>query len=366
MVVVGLFNAFSENKGFEFLTARLVLVRTSDSSRPSRAIRSPPESLMIVTTIAHPNIALIKYWGKRDPVLNLPAMSSLSITLDGFSTRSTLHWGTSSDSVWIDGVAAEPLAARRVLAFLDLVVPGRPPCALESASDFPASAGLASSSSAFAALALASSVAAGLDSSPDALSILARRGSGSACRSLHGGYVLWEMGERLDGLDSRAHALVGPEHWDLRVIACVVEAGPKALSSTQGMLRSAATSHCYRPFVESAPLLVERAIRALRERDLLALVAAMESSTRSMLCAMWASEPAIRYFKAESIAIIDAVETARREGIPCGWTMDAGPNVKVLCEPASLESLLERLDGLCPRLFVHGVGGPARVESITS
>ena len=136
---------------------------------------------MQATATAHPNIALIKYWGKRDVPLNLPSTSSLSVTLDTFETTTTVTWGTDADALLVNGEQLSAGAAARALDFLSLIDPRRPPCRIVSTNNFPTAAGLASSASAFAALALAGTAAAGQTLSPQAMSVLARRGSGSAC-----------------------------------------------------------------------------------------------------------------------------------------------------------------------------------------
>src|SRR6185503_9492221 len=128
--------------------------------------------MTVAAAIAHPNIALVKYWGKRDPILNLPATPSVSLTIAPFTTRTTVEWGAERDEVVLNGEARSGPPRDRVLRFLDLVDPHRPPCSVRSENDFPTAAGLASSSSAFAALALAATKAAGQTLDPTALSLL--------------------------------------------------------------------------------------------------------------------------------------------------------------------------------------------------
>ena len=182
------------------------------------------------TAVAHPNIALVKYWGKRDHALNLPAAGSVSLTLGPVRTRTTVRWGEPGDRLVLDGETADATATRRVSAFLDLVralVPDLGGAEVVSANDFPTAAGLASSSSGFAALAVAATEAAGLALDTEQLSVLARRGSGSAARSVLGGFVRMNAGIRDDGTDSFAVPVADVDHWDLRVVIAVTEAGPK-------------------------------------------------------------------------------------------------------------------------------------------
>jgi diphosphomevalonate decarboxylase len=313
------------------------------------------------TAIAHPNIALVKYWGKRDRALNLPATSSLSVTLDRFETRTTVSWGVDRDEVVLDGARVQGLSAQRVLDLLDLVDPQRPPCAVQSGSNFPVAAGLASSSSAFSALALAATAAAGRSLDPAELSVLARRGSGSACRSLWGGFVHWTRGERADGHDSHGHPIALQEPWDLRVVVAVVHAGRKAVGSTVGMVRTRATSPVFPVFVEENEGLVLDAKEAVLTRDLPSLIDCMERSTTLMHASMLTAVPSVRYLKPGSLAVLDAVDALRAGGVRCGWTMDAGPNVKVLCRAGDADAVQRALEPLVRAVHVLGPGGPARL-----
>src|SRR2546422_5980407 len=196
------------------------------------------------TARANVNLALVKYWGKRDRALNLPATGSISLTLEGLSVEASVAFGGGeADRVEIDGVEAAGDEALRVVRFLDLVraETGRRERALVATrSTVPRGVGLASSAAAFAALALAASRAAGVALDPPALSALARRGSGSAARSIFGGFVEWRRGERADGRDSVAEPLAPPEFWDVRVVVAVTSSAPKAGSSRAGMERGAA------------------------------------------------------------------------------------------------------------------------------
>ncbi|MFH1469426.1 MAG: diphosphomevalonate decarboxylase [Pseudomonadota bacterium] len=317
--------------------------------------------MLTVTAEAHPNIALVKYWGKRDLALNLPSTSSLALTLGGFATRTTVTWGEQQDEVLLDGAPASAQAAARVLRFLDLVDPDRPPCRVQSASNFPVAAGLASSSSAFAALALAATEAAGRHLDPARLSALARRGSGSACRSLAGGFVHWRRGDDPDGVDSFALPVAPDPAWELAVVVAVVHGGPKVVGSTEGMLRSADTSPCYPAFVAQNERLVAQGLAAVAARDLPALAEVMERSTLLMQASMSTAWPPIRYLRSGSLAVLERIEALRAGGLVCGWTMDAGPNVKVVCSPADAEAVRGALAPLVSAAHVLGVGGPARV-----
>jgi len=316
---------------------------------------------MQATATSHPNIALIKYWGKRDRALNLPAVPSLSITLAPFETRTAVCWGEAEDRFEINGAVATGDAASRIAAFLDLVDASRPPVHIVSSNNFPTAAGLASSSSAFAALALAASAAAGQARSKKELSILARQGSGSAARSLWGGWVTWATGEASDGSDSHGSPLAPQDHWDLRVIVALVSDEKKAISSREGMLHTEATSPLYPGWVSSGEADLEEAIAAVQERDLERLGTVMEHSSMKMHGTMLSANPPVRYLKAGSIAVLDAVEGLRRQGVPAWATMDAGPNVKVLTTAESAEQVRSALAEIVQTTHTLHIGGSARL-----
>ena len=316
---------------------------------------------MKATAIAHPNIALIKYWGKRDLALNLPATSSLSLTLDRFETKTTVEWGAPTDEFIIDGQRQEGARAAKIARFLDRISSDRPGVRVHSGSNFPVAAGLASSSSAFAALALAATQAAGQDLTRAELSALARQGSGSASRSLFGGFALWNRGELADGTDSHATAVAPRDHWDVCIVAAVVDAARKAVGSTEGMIRSRETSAHYATFVDTSDALVAEGRAAVEQRDLPRLIAAMERSTKMMHRVMESSQPPLEYVKPLSRAVTQHVENLREQGLNCGWTMDAGPNVKVLCRREDAQAVSQALKTLVDRVEVLYPGGAARL-----
>jgi len=314
--------------------------------------------------LAHPNIALIKYWGKRHIPLNLPAVSSLSVTLDTFETDTTVTWdhGGSTDSIVVNHTPLSGKGAQRVSRFLDLVGgPDRPRCAVESTNNFPTAAGLASSASAFAALALATCAAADQDLDRTRLSILARQGSGSASRSLWGGWVRWDKGERADGTDSHGILLAPRDHWDVSVVVALVGSGPKPIGSTAGMVRTQETCALYPGWVDSAEADVREAEAALEARDLDRLGAAMERSTYKMHATMIATWPPIRYWRPQTVAVLEAIESLRQAGVSAWSTMDAGPNVKVLCATEDVPRVVAAIESAGVAARPLGVGGDARL-----
>jgi diphosphomevalonate decarboxylase len=314
--------------------------------------------------LAHPNIALIKYWGKRDIPLNLPAVSSLSVTLDTFQTDTTVradHPGT-TDHIVVNGTLLEGRGAARVSRFLDLVAgTDRPRCAVESTNNFPTAAGLASSASAFSALALAAAAAFDQDLDPTRLSILARQGSGSACRSLWGGWVRWDRGEEADGSDSHGFPIAPRDHWDIAVVVAVVGSGPKPIGSTAGMVRTQETCPLYPGWVDSAEEDVMEGETAVHLRDLDRLGAAMERSTYKMHATMIATWPPIRYWRPQTVAVLEAVEHLRQGGTSAWSTMDAGPNVKVLCHRNDVPKVVAAIQTTGVRAQPLGVGGDTRL-----
>ncbi|MFD4374834.1 diphosphomevalonate decarboxylase [Streptomyces sp. NPDC058486] len=321
------------------------------------------------TAIAHPNIALVKYWGKRDEDLILPYAPSLSLTLDVFPTTTSVRLapGAGADTVVLDGAMATGSTQQRVSDFLDLVREraGRSERAVvETRNTVPTGAGLASSSSGFAALALAASTAYGLTLDRVALSRLARRGSGSACRSVWGGYALWRTGEEEGGdpdLDSYAVPVLAAE-MDLALVISIVESGPKAVSSREAMRHTVATSPCYQSWAASNGSDLDAMHLALRRGDPEAVGEIAERSALGMHATMLAARPAVRYWTPATLAVLDAVLRLRHDGVSAYASIDAGPNVKVLCRgaDAALVSDVVREATAC-RLVVARPGPGARL-----
>ncbi len=317
------------------------------------------------TALAHPNIAFIKYWGNRDNPLRLPANGSISMNLLGLETRTSVLFDASlhADELSIDSKPASGAALERVSHVLDLVraLSGVSQFArVESASNFPAGAGMASSASAFAALALAASTAAGLDLDEASLSRLARRGSGSACRSVPGGFVEWKAGTT--DLDSYAYSLVPPDHWDLADCIAVISAEHKTTGSTQGNTL-AVTSPLQDGRVTDTPRRLDICRRAIVDRDFEALAEIVELDSNMLHAVMMTSSPALFYWQPVTLTVMEAVRQARAGGLPVCYTIDAGPNVHVITQKghqAAVKSLLEGIAGV-KEVCVAAPGGPARL-----
>ena len=301
---------------------------------------------------ARANIALSKYWGKADRALNLPAVPSLSLTLDDLVTETTAarDEALAHDHVELDGVLRTGDEARTLSAFLALVraragVPEGAPgtfLRVRSHNRFPTASGLASSASGYAALAAATTAAYGLALDDVALSALARRGSASAARSVFGGWVELPAGAPGDDTTG-ARPLFAPDHWDVAMVLALVDRGPKDIASRDGMRRTAETSPYYAAWLATAPLLHARVRAAVTARDLAATGDAMEASTMAMHASAWAAQPAVRYARGVTLEVLDAVRALRREGVGAWATMDAGPHVKVLCAVGDAESVAARL-----------------------
>jgi diphosphomevalonate decarboxylase len=282
--------------------------------------------------VAHANIALAKYWGKADRERNLPAVPSLSLTLDALRTQTFTEFDASltEDEIALDGRPARDKERKRVVAMLDAVraMAGMATRArVESENSFPTAAGLASSASGFAALALAATHAAGLEVAPSALSALARAASVSAARSLWGGFVV------LPARAEHAEPLATGSHFPLAMTVALTRAGEKAVGSTEGMIRTALTSPYYAGWLEMAPRLYEQIRQAVLDRDLATLGKAVEASALAMHASMFAADPPIVYFSPVTLSVMERVRELRASGVPAFFTMDAGPHVKVVSEP---------------------------------
>jgi diphosphomevalonate decarboxylase len=296
-----------------------------------------------VTAVAGTNIALVKYWGKRDVALNLPATGSLSLTLDRLGTRTTVAFDDGArDRLILDGATAGDAETARVSAFLDRVR-ARAQIArralVTSDNSVPTAAGLASSASGFAALALAATRAAGLALPPPELSALARVGSGSAARSIFGGFVEMARGERADGADAVARPLQEGDGWDLRLVVAITASGPKAMGSTAAMTLTARTSPYHDAWIASVPADLAAARAAIAARDLPALGAVAERSALRMHASAMAADPGIIYWNPATLGAIARVRALRDAGTPAFFTIDAGPHVKVLCRAADAEPI---------------------------
>jgi diphosphomevalonate decarboxylase len=315
------------------------------------------------SAVANPNIAFIKYWGKIDEKLNLPANRSVSMNLAALTTVTTVEFrpGLRVDAVTINDRLADGQATERVSRHLDRVrsLAGQSMKArVSSRNDFPAGTGLASSSSAFAALSLAATKAAGLELSERDLSRLARLGSGSACRSVPAGFCLWE-GDSDE--TSFARQLAQPRHWDLVDVIAIVAYTHKAVGSQDGHAL-ALTSPLHGARLAAVPGWLGAVVEGIGHRNLAAMGPSLEAEALAMHGVMMTSMPSLLYWAAGTVTVLKAVRTWRRGGLQVYFTMDAGPNVHCICEAKDgleVERRLRNLNGV-EDVLVSGVGEGVR------
>lgn len=319
-----------------------------------------------VTARACANIALVKYWGKRDAALNLPAAGSLSLTLGALVTQTTVAFddALAKDELVLDGAPAD---AGRVAPFLDLVrdhagIATR--AKVTSRNEFPTASGLASSASGFAALAVAATRAAGLAMGPRELSVLARQGSGSAARSIFGGFVRMQAGEKVDGSDAYAEPIPTPLVGKVRMVIAIVGGGaPKSHGSRDAMEHSAETSPLYAGWLAAVPRDLVEAEAAIAAGDIAALGTIAEANALAMHATAIASRPAIVYWQPATLALLAAVRELRARGLAAWATMDAGPHVKVLTTVDDAETVAAQLASVagCSSTMISAPGGPVEV-----
>ena len=292
---------------------------------------------------AHPNIAFIKYWGNLDPELRIPANGSLSMNLAPLKTVTTVSFDTDllADELTINSRPAGQAALNRVSLLLnrvrelaDLQTFAR----VSSENNFPTGTGIASSASAFAALALAASTSLSLELSEKSLSELARKGSGSASRSIPGGFVEWDP----DPEYSYAYSIAGPEHWDLVDFVVLISQEHKSVVSSDGH-RLAESSPIQAARVADAPRRLDICRKALLEKDFWSLAEIAEQDSNLMHSVMLSSDPPLYYWQPATLEVMTAVRSWRMAGIPVFFTIDAGPNVHVICPAEASDQVRSKL-----------------------
>jgi diphosphomevalonate decarboxylase len=305
---------------------------------------------MSKTTIrAGSNIAFIKYWGVDDASINLPQTSSISMTLADAHTTTTVEWlsGAQQDEITVDGRTLAGEAGARIVRHLDRIrqLAGTQQRAhVVSKNNFPMASGIASSASGFAALTVAACQSLGLSLDATQMSALARLASGSASRSLFGGYVEWTRG--VDHTTSVARMLFPPEHWELYDLVAIVSSAEKTVSS-EGGHRIAATSPLNRARVDHVAELLPDVEAAIAERNLDKLGAAIEWDALAMHAVMQTGSPSLLYWQPGTLEILHAVRRWRsEEGLAAYFTIDAGPNVHVICTAQDAPTVEARLAAL--------------------
>ena len=308
---------------------------------------------------AQPNIALIKYWGKRDLEKNLPAVGSLSVTLDNLWTKMTVEFsGLEENDVLTVNQTGNQELLPRISACLDLVAGvDRPRASIISECNFPIAAGLASSASAFAALVVAASKASGNDRDRLSLARIAGAASGSAARSLFGGFV------ELQASDSsiNVETIMAANDWPLSVVVAITEENAKPVSSGAAMNRSAETSPFYASWLERQADDLESARDAVLRRDFAQLAAVSEHNCLKMHSVMWGSRPPIVYWNSVTLSCMEAVRRLQSDGHAVFFTIDAGPQLKAICLPDASGLVRDSLDACAGviRTMVSGLGAGA-------
>lgn len=275
------------------------------------------------------NIALCKYWGKRDAELNLPVNSSLSISLGKLGTKTVIKFSKTADKIFLNGKPAPKAFAARLSAYLDLFRNEGQFFEVRTKNNIPTAAGLASSASGFAALVKALDQLMGWGFNPRELSMLARLGSGSASRSLYDGFAVWHAGQRPDGMDSYAELIDAP--WDsLRIGILEVSKVRKKVGSTEGMNRTRETSELYEAWPKQAACDYDELRTAVAAQDFPMFGKTAENNALAMHATMMAAWPPLCYWKPQSVSLMQKVWAAREQGMELYFTMDAGPNLKLL------------------------------------
>ncbi|MBI4018298.1 MAG: diphosphomevalonate decarboxylase [Candidatus Aenigmarchaeota archaeon] len=309
---------------------------------------------MKATAVANANIALVKYWGKRDARLILPQNGSISMTCDGLSTKTTVEFSGEyrKDTVIINDEELQR-DEKDILGHIEKI---RGLAAIShhakivSETNFPVAAGLASSASGFAALTMAAAAAAGLELSQKELTVLTRQGSGSASRSICEGFAEWHKGNSSDGSDSYAESIAGRDHWPgFRMIACIVSEAKKKVSSRSGMAQTVATSPYYDGWLKTVEQDIGTIRNGIKSKNFSAVGLTAEQNCLKMHALMLTTKPVIVYWIPATVEIIQHVLAWREEGLECYFTIDGGPQVKVMClqeNEKELQDKLLRLEGV--------------------
>ncbi|MDY7094281.1 MAG: diphosphomevalonate decarboxylase [Acidobacteriota bacterium] len=327
------------------------------------------------TVISPANIAFVKYWGARDLERAIPVQPSISMTLRNAVSHTTVEASDASgpDEVLVaaeDGTLAPapPAFQERILPHLErLRQRAGSTAALKVATrnSFPSAAGIASSASGFSALTLATAGALGLHLEPREASVLARlSGSGSASRSVMGGYVEWPVASHGEESDEAAAAQIADAgHWQLADVIVLVETGPKDVSSLGGHRRATTSPHFARR-QELLPGRLEAVRDAIRRRDLDALGPVVEEEAVELHLITMSSKPPIFYWQPATLAVMEAVRRLREEGLSAWYTMDAGANVHVICEETAAAAVASELRGVpgVRGILPDGVGAGPRVS----
>lgn len=306
---------------------------------------------MKATATANANIALVKYWGKRDSKLILPQNGSISMTCDGMSTITTVEFSDKYKEHVIT-INDEELKKdeKDIYGHIDRIcglAKIKQKAKIASESNFPVAAGLASSASGLAALTLAATKAAGLSLKEKELSILARQGSGSASRSICEGFAEWHRGSLDNGSDSYAESIADKNYWpEFRMIATIVQESKKKVSSRAGMAQTVANCPFYEGWLKTVNHDLDAMRTGIKQKDFTTVGSTAEHNALKMHATMMTTTPPIIYWNPATVEIMHSVHIWRSEDLECYFTMDAGPNVKVLCLQKNEKEIVKKLSAL--------------------
>ncbi len=307
------------------------------------------------SAIANANLALVKYWGKRNKKLKLPYNNSISVTLSDFYTHTTVGFSTnySTDLLTLNGQKINPQDGskyKHVAEFLNILRSLYPrqtsglKVKIVSQNNFPTKAGLASSASGFAALAAACNQALNLHLNKKGLSILARLGSGSASRSIYGGFVEWIKGYKKSGSDSYAKQIVDEDYWpEFRIITCIVDYQEKTIKSRAGMEATVKTSPFYSSWLKTVTHDIRVIRNAIVKKDFQTVGRAAENNCLKLHALMLSTTPPLIYWREGTLQLIRAILKWRMNGLNCYFTIDAGPQVNILCQKNQVVEILPKL-----------------------
>ena len=321
---------------------------------------------MKATAIAPSNIAFTKYWGRKDETLRLPENGSICMCLSNLPTTTTVEFsqGYQQDEVTINGGGLEAGEAKRIIKHLDRI---RKPAGIDrkakvvSNNNFPTGTGLSSSASGFAALTLAASKAAGLELSEKELSILARQGSGSACRSIPSGFVEWLDGDTSE--TSYAIQIFPPGHWAIIDIVAVVSEGKKEVPTSQGMQKTHSS-----PFMAVRLSKMkeknEKVKKLIKEKNFKEFGELLEQEALELHTIMLTQIPPLIYWTPGTLRIMKLTPFWRQEGIPVYFTINTGQDIHLICESKNVEKVKSKLSGLdfVKDIIVNAPGEGARLS----
>ena len=314
-----------------------------------------------VTAIAHPNFALIKYWGKADSKSNMPAMNSISLTIDSLTSSTQISINRdSTENIWaLNGQEQDDLGRiNPVLQYLNNISSNNFGCIIKSENNFPTSAGLASSASGIASLVIAYNKLFKLSMSHDQLVKASIIGSGSAPRSLLGGFVFLNIEDQ-----PSIQTILEPNEWPLSIIICITDDKEKIVSSREGMEISRKTSPFYQSWLDSNKADIQIAKSAIAERNIKRLGKVAEKNCSLMHKVMQTSSPEINYMTERTNNCIKEIKAIRKDGTNLFFTVDAGPQVKIICNPTDTKLITDRLEDkpYVMKLVEANIGLGARV-----